>query len=196
MGCRAFALLPVPPCVVACGAAGVPGVGPGLCVCRWCSGPRARPLCVPVGGGPPASRPRCELRSARRLEARPGPATAHRHGGRSLRHPTHRLRLACWRVAQRVGSLSDQALPPPTGTAAGPSGTLHTGCAWRAGVWPSASARCLTRPRHRPTAPRQIPPAPFAPVRPGVLMCGWARRLEARPGSSMVELVAQGYCTT
>ena len=111
MGCRAFALLPVPPCVVACGAAGVPGVGPGLCVCRWCSGPRARPLCVPVGGGPPASRPRCELRSARRLEARPGPATAHRHGGRSLRHPTHRLRLACWRVAQRVGSLSGRAPP-------------------------------------------------------------------------------------
>ena len=33
-------------------------------------------LGVPVGGGPPASRPRRELRSARRLEARPGPATA------------------------------------------------------------------------------------------------------------------------
>ena len=36
-------------------------------------------LVVPVGGGPPASRPRRELRSARRLEARPGPATAHGH---------------------------------------------------------------------------------------------------------------------
>ena len=36
-------------------------------------------LGVPVGGGPPASRPRCELRSARRLEARPGPAAAHVH---------------------------------------------------------------------------------------------------------------------
>ena len=56
---------------------------------RWCSGRRARPLCVPVGGGPPASRPRCELRSARRLEARPGPAAAHRHRGRSLRCPSH-----------------------------------------------------------------------------------------------------------
>ena len=53
--------------------------------CRWCSGRRrARPLCVPLGGGPPASRPRRELRSARRLEARPGPAAAHRHRGRSL----------------------------------------------------------------------------------------------------------------
>ena len=43
-------------------------------------------LCVPVGGGPPASRPRCELRSARRLEAWPGPSTAHGH--RSQAHPT------------------------------------------------------------------------------------------------------------
>ena len=34
----------------------------------------AGPLCVPVGGVPPARRPRRELRSACRLEARPGPA--------------------------------------------------------------------------------------------------------------------------
>ena len=69
-------------------------VFPGCCLWpRWCSGRRRpRPLCVPVGGGPPASRPRCELRSARRLEARPGPAAAHRHRGRSLRHPSHRRR--------------------------------------------------------------------------------------------------------
>ena len=68
--------------------------------CRWCSGRSvvmlcgALPLCVPVGGGPPARRPRCELRSARRLEARPGPAAAHGH--------------------------RSQALPPTTGTAARP----------------------------------------------------------------------------
>ena len=31
--------------------------------------------------------------SARRLEARPGPATAHGHRGRSLRRPSHRRRL-------------------------------------------------------------------------------------------------------
>ena len=41
--------------------------------CLWphgCFGRRRhRPLCVPVCGGPPASRPRRELRSARRLEA-------------------------------------------------------------------------------------------------------------------------------
>ena len=41
-------------------------------------------LCVPVGGGPPVSRPRRELRSARRLEARPGPAAAHGHRSQAL----------------------------------------------------------------------------------------------------------------
>ena len=54
------------------------------CCCLW---PRLisgrREAC------PPASRPRRELRSARRLEARPGPAAAHRHCGRSLRRPPH-----------------------------------------------------------------------------------------------------------
>ena len=54
-------------------------MGPGRWVCRWaaafllvCLWPRQisgrRVAC------PPARRPRCELRSARRLEARPGPA--------------------------------------------------------------------------------------------------------------------------
>ena len=53
-----------------------------------CSGRRRpRPLCVPVGGGPPASRPRRELRSARRLEARPGPATAHGHRSQAPHGP-------------------------------------------------------------------------------------------------------------
>ena len=74
---------------------GVPGAG---CLSFW-----AGLLGVPVGGGPPASRPRCELCSARRLVARQGPAAA--HGCRS------------------------QA-PLFTGTAVspfGPSGVLHTG---------------------------------------------------------------------
>ena len=69
-------------------------LGPGCLVCPWAAGYLADG--VPVGGGPPASRPRRELRSARRLEARPGPAAA--HGPRSLalralRHPPHRRRL-------------------------------------------------------------------------------------------------------
>ena len=66
--------------VVACGSAGVAGaVGP----CRG-----AGLLGVLVGGGPPARRPRCELRSARRLVVRPGPAAA--HGRRSLAHQSLR----------------------------------------------------------------------------------------------------------
>ena len=68
---------------------------------------RAGLLCAPVGGGPPARRPRRELRSARRLEARPGPATAHGHRSlalRSLRRPPHQWDLVCWRVAWCVGS--------------------------------------------------------------------------------------------
>ena len=42
--------------------------------------------------------------------------------------------------ARRVGSLSGQAPPPPTGTAAGPSGILHTCRAW---LLACGSARCL-----------------------------------------------------
>ena len=38
---------------------------------------------------PAAREARASLRSARRLEARPGPAAAHRHRGRSLRCPPH-----------------------------------------------------------------------------------------------------------
>ena len=107
---------------------------------------RARPLCVPVGGGPPASRPRRELRSARRLEARPGPATAHRHRGSSLRRPPHQWgwvadRGSAHRFEARPGPAGHAAAsnraelgarvlalasPPPTGTAAAPSGALHT----------------------------------------------------------------------
>ena len=93
-----------------------------------CGRRRPRPLCVPVGGGPPASRPRRELRSVRRLEARPGPATAHRHRGRSLRRPPHQWGLVCWRMVRRVGSLSGQALPPPMGTPAVPSGPSNVVC--------------------------------------------------------------------
>ena len=58
----------------------------------WASHPAAIAaglLGVPVGGGPSARRPRRELRSARRLEARPGPAAAHRHRSLALRQPPH-----------------------------------------------------------------------------------------------------------
>ena len=96
---------------------------------RWCSGRRmARPLCVPVGGGPPASRPRRELRSARRLEARPRPAAAHGYRSQALRRPPHRWRLACWRVDWCVVSKRSQARHRP---------------------WNRQALRTLRRPPHR-----------------------------------------------
>ena len=87
---------------VACSTAGVPGTvtpycGAGLPGVPVGSGPRSvacstagvpgtvTPYCgaglpgVPVGSGPRARRPRRELCSARRLEARPGPTPTHRH---------------------------------------------------------------------------------------------------------------------
>ena len=75
-----------------------------------------------------------------------------------------------------------QAPPSPTGTAAGPSGALHTSGAWCADWWFGASSRSPARPRRRPPAPRQIPPAPSTPVVPGVLIGGSVGRLEARLG--------------
>ena len=66
------------------------GLRPRCCACccvpRLFSGRRRDRRCwagllgTPVGGGPPARRPRCEPRgSARRFGARPGPAAAHGH---------------------------------------------------------------------------------------------------------------------
>ena len=81
-------------------------------------------LDAPVGGGPPASRPR--------------------------REP----------LARRVGSKPGQAPPPPTGTAAvpsGPSGALHTSGAWCAVGCFGASFRSSARPSLRPRPP---PPGP------------------------------------
>ena len=82
---------------------------------------------------PPARRPRRELRSARRLEARPGPAGPAAASNRAL------------------------ALPPPSGTAARPCrprGGLQSSGAWCACPGPAAAHR------HRglaPQAPRRPP---------------------------------------
>ena len=63
---------------------------------------------------------------------------------------------------------------------------------WGADVWLCVSSRSLARPRRRPRAPQPghpDPPAPFTPVVPGVLACGLARCLVARPGPA----AAHGY---
>ena len=90
----------IPPISTTRGPVGFPGaVVPGR---RLISGRRV--AC------PPARRPRRELRSARRLEARPGPAGPAAASNRA-------------ELGARVLAL---ASPPPTGTAAAPSGALHT----------------------------------------------------------------------
>ena len=84
--------------------------------------------------------------------------------------------------ARRVVSKPGQAPPPPTGTAArpsGPSDALHTGGACsvrRLNVWPGPAAAHGRRSLAPP-----VPPAPSTPVGPGVMTCCSVRHLEARP---------------
>ena len=66
---------------------------------------------------------------------------------------------------------------------------------WRlvADVWLGASSRSLARPSRRPRAP-QPGPGPSGALHTGgawSLMCGWVRRLEARPGPA----AAHGRCS-
>ena len=88
----------------------------------------ALPLCVPVGGGPPARSPHASLRlGVVDLEARPGPAATHRHRGWAPPPPTGTAAGPHRRPrAPQPGSAA------PTGTAvpSGPSGALHTSGAW------------------------------------------------------------------
>ena len=63
------------------------------------------------------------------------------------------------------------ALPPPTGTAAWPSGptcALHTSGAWSLMLL-GASPRCPVRPRHCPRVSQPGPPLPPAPFTPAAV---------------------------
>ena len=129
-------------------------------------------LGMPAGGGPPARRPRRELRSARRLEARPGPATAHRHRSQAPHDFWY-----CY-VAPRVS----QAPPAPSTPAV--LGMLTYSLAHRPNTPPDPTPTH----RHRSQAPHdfwycyvaprvfQAPPALSTPAAPGVLI-----RLAHRP---------------
>ena len=93
--------------------------------------------------------------SARRLEARPGPAGPVAASNRAG-------------LGARVLAL---APPPPTGTAArptNPSGALHTGGTVSLCV-SGASARSPARPRCRPRPPQLGPPIPLAASTPAAL---------------------------
>ena len=88
-------------------------VAPVFSFCLWshgCSGRRRVRAALCARGRRPAREPSAlrAFGSARRLEARPGPATAHGHGGRSLRRPPHRRRCVAG-VCLCVGSKPGQA---------------------------------------------------------------------------------------
>ena len=88
--------------------------------------------------------------------------------------------------ARRVVSKPGQAPPPPTGTAAGPSGALHAGGTCVA--WASPA-----RPRRRPPAPRPGPPAPSTPAAL-VMLCAPAanRAVAALLSPGLVPLKLRG----
>ena len=129
---------------------------------RWCSRAPSGRVAVCVRGRRPARSPSAlrAFGSARRLEARPGPAAAHGHRGHALRCPPHRRRC--------VVVCGGQALPPPTDTAvvpSGPCGALRT-CG-------AVSLCVVARPCRRPRIPRSCPPGSAAPstLRTHVVSC-------------------------
>ena len=154
---------------------------------RWCSGRSvvmlcgALPLCVPVGGGPPARSPHASLRlGVVDLEARPGPAATHRHRGRALPPPTGTAARPATAAGSRYRPRARQPGPATTHghRSRAPPPAHRYGRALRslrrpphqwgrvADVWLCASSRSPARPRHRPRAPQPGPPDPPAPSTP------------------------------
>ena len=157
-----------------------------------------------VGGGPPARRPRRELRSVRRLEARPGSAAQGRRSQalRPLRHPPHRrclrgcvsprspARLRRPRVPQlgRRGYCASNtfACNSPVTISVFELASLELQRFWAVFKSDRGKLRAdLVLPRlcRRPRAPQPgppVPPAAYTPVARGVLCV--ARRIGATSG--------------
>ena len=125
--------------------------GPGCFVCPWAAARRISGVAMPrqISGRrvacPPARRPRCELRSARRLEARPGPAGLAAASNRAV------LVVSVLSVSLRHRPWTPQPVP------FSPSGALHTGGTWLL----MASRRVCSKPgqSRRPRAPQPGPAA-------------------------------------
>ena len=146
-----------------------------LIVCLWPRQISGRRVACP-----PARRPRCELRSARRLEARPGPAGPAAASNRA-----------------GLGALA-LALPPPTGTAANPEG--YAAASNRAGclcvAWPGPAAHghrglapSIAQDSHRAvTSHITEPTANFACNSPTILSNFEIRLLELRRFQTLLKL--------
>ena len=137
----------------------------------------AGPLCVPVGGGPPARSPHASLRlGVVDLEARPGPAAAHRHLGPAPRATRASRFPPC--VNPRLGVVDLEARPGPA------AAHRHPPHRWGFSLL-RTSHPGLAAHGHRRQAPQpglSCPAAhalPSTPAVPGVLV-GDRRRFEAR----------------
>ena len=140
--------------------------GAGLLCClwrRWCSGRRrARPLYVPVGGGPPARSPHASLRlGVVDLEARPGPAATHRHCGQAIRRPPHRRQLVSRSQARHSrrprAPRSGPSVPPAPFTPAVPGVLMVLRVGSKTGQAPPPPTGTAVWPCHRSRAPRSGP---------------------------------------
>ena len=133
--------------------------------CLWrrgCSGRRrVRPLCVPVGGGPPASRPRCELRSERSISK---PARALR----TLRRPPHQWGWVAVNSPARPRRRPPAPRPGPPDPPAPsiPAALALRGVAWRVGSKPGQALPSLLGPRVNPSRPSMLSPRPISHVIP------------------------------
>ena len=137
----------------------------------------AGPLCVPVGGGPPARSPHASLRlGVVDLEARPGPAAAHRHLGPAPRATRASRFPPC--MNPRLGVVDLEARPGPA------AAHRHPPHRWGFSLL-RTSHPGLAAHGHRRQAPQpglSCPAAhalPSTPAVPGVLV-GDRRRFEAR----------------
>ena len=192
--------------VVACGPAGVPGAGgPGRCVCRWAAArPRDRHTRA-CGSEWSISRPALALPPPTGTAARPRhrPSISHVIPLRLVQT----LNLRRWNcnvfgvsrkmtainyvrnmgggdvlapvgtAARPRASKPGQAPPPPTGTAADPSGALHTSGDWALMCY---WVRCFeARPG---PAPRRVPYPQFRMQFPGTC----SSSLSEKPGISTI----------
>ena len=182
------------------------------------AGNRSRPrfvvgcCCVPVGGGPPARSPHASLRlGVVDLEARPGPAAAHRHLGPAPRAtrasrfpPCVNPRLGVVDLEARPGPAAAHRHPPaPRPGSAGlavpsmrepaarsrrsrspakPSGTLHTGGAFHCCAHPIQAPPTTGTAAKPHSQASLVPQLTRRPPHRRCLVCWWVIGVVLKPG--------------